>query len=635
MGQTGLWKGICIFVLCCAAAVSLRSQTFSTVVSFSTAYKYPNWLIQGSDGNFYGTTAVDQNNESVIFKMSLTGDLTTLYTFPTFNGNTSLMQARDGNFYGVNGGLSDICLAGGAGTVECGQFFKMTPSGNLTTLYNFDVLHGATPNPFFTQGADGNFYGTTASGGSGTCGGIPGIVGGCGTVFKITPEGSLTTLYSFGGTDGIFPQGHLIQATDGNFYGTTAYGGSGNCPATATKPAACGTIFQMTPAGSVTTLYSFNGASDGFNPGNLIQATDGNFYGTCLISGTPAVFRLTPSGTLTTLTTLSGSHYSSFLFQGTDGNLYGLGLNTDRGGMDIIFELSLEGSLTTLYNFGPNTVVGPPNVELLLQASNGNLYGLETFGGVSKLGTVFEFTLPSLPSIVLSSVLNGASFQPGISADSWVTINGTNLSSNTDTWDNSIINGALPTILDGVSVMIGGQPAYIEYVSPTQINALAPSVPAGSVDVTVINANGTSQAVMAQLQTEQPAFFQWGTYAVATRQDFSLAVKNGTFQGTTTVPAKPGDVIILWGTGFGPTSPAAPAGVETPSTTTYNTAAAVSVSIGNNPATVYGAALAPGYAALYQVAIQIPASLADGDYPVVATIAGTQSPAATLITVQQ
>ena len=153
--------------------------------------------------------------------------------------------------------------------------------------------------------------------------------------------------------------------------------------------------------------------------------------------------------------------------------------------------------------------------------------------------------------------------------------------------------------------------------------------------MTVTNASGTSPAVMAQLQAEQPAFFQWGTYAVATRQNFSLAVKNGTFAGTTTVPAAPGDVIILWGTGFGPTSPSAPAGAETPSTTTYNTATAVSVTVGGKPATVYGAALAPGYAGLYQIAIQIPASLANGDYPVVATIAGVPSPSTTLITVQK
>lgn len=140
---------------------------------------------------------------------------------------------------------------------------------------------------------------------------------------------------------------------------------------------------------------------------------------------------------------------------------------------------------------------------------------------------------------------------------------------------------------------------------------------------------------MAQVQAGTPAFFQWGQYAVATHQDYSLAAKNGTFAGTTTVPAAPGDLIILWGTGFGPTSPAAPAGMETPSATTYNTASVVTVTIGTTSATVSGAALAPGYAGLYQIAIQIPAGLANGDCPVVAIISGVSSPATTLITVQQ
>jgi uncharacterized protein (TIGR03437 family) len=243
---------------------------------------------------------------------------------------------------------------------------------------------------------------------------------------------------------------------------------------------------------------------------------------------------------------------------------------------------------------------------------------------------------PPAPAISANSgVVNGASFQAGIAAGSWLTINGTNLSTTTATWANSIVKGALPTTLGGVSVSVGGQPAYIEYVSPTQINALAPNVPAGSVPVIVTNANGASQAVNAQLSTETPAFFQWGNYAVATHQDYTYAVKNGTFAGTTTVPAKPGDVIILWGTGFGPTSPAAPAGMQTPSTTTYNTASAVNVTVGGKLATFYGAALASGYAGLYQVAIQIPAGLVNGDYPVVATINSVSSPSTTMITVQQ
>jgi uncharacterized protein (TIGR03437 family) len=145
----------------------------------------------------------------------------------------------------------------------------------------------------------------------------------------------------------------------------------------------------------------------------------------------------------------------------------------------------------------------------------------------------------------------------------------------------------------------------------------------------------TGTPVSVTSQTVGPAFFLWsGKYAVATRLDGSYVVKNGAFPAMTTSPAKPGDVIVLWGTGFGPTSPAAPVGVPVPSDQTYWTANKVTVTVGGIPAQVYGAALAPGSAGLYQVAIQIPTSAPDGDLPVVANVGGVFSPATTLITVQ-
>lgn len=235
---------------------------------------------------------------------------------------------------------------------------------------------------------------------------------------------------------------------------------------------------------------------------------------------------------------------------------------------------------------------------------------------------------------IISLVQNGASFQNGFALNAWMTIKGANLSSVTDTWDKAIVNGQLPTTLDGVSVSVGGQPAYVYFVSAGQINVVAPNVAPGKVNVTVTNGPATSPPFASTSQTYMPAFFLWNnTYAVATRQDFSLAAKNGTFPGTTSVAARPGDVIILWGTGFGPTTPAAPVGAQVP-VSAFPTASAVTVTVGNLSATVYGAALAPGFAALFQVAIQIPSSLADGDYPVVATVGGSSSPATTMISVQ-
>jgi uncharacterized repeat protein (TIGR03803 family) len=174
-----------------------------------------------------------------------------------------LVQGINGDFYGTTsyGGASKACKHG------CGTVFKMTPSGTLTTLHNFNSTNGADPMAGLVQGTDGNFYGTSYAGGAkGIC---PDPTG-CGTVFKMTPSGTLTTLHSFAGSDGAYPYAGLVQATDGNFYGTTFGGGS------------CGgTIFTITPGGTLTTLYTFTCGTDGWYPnGGLVQGTDGAFYGT-------------------------------------------------------------------------------------------------------------------------------------------------------------------------------------------------------------------------------------------------------------------------------------------------------------------------------------------------------------------
>ncbi len=247
---------------------------------------------------------------------------------------------------------------------------------------------------------------------------------------------------------------------------------------------------------------------------------------------------------------------------------------------------------------------------------------------------LFAASIPLPP--VITSVVNGASFQPEVVANSWVTIQGTGLASKTDDWSNSIVNGALATSLDGVSVTMGGKPAYVYFISQGQLNVLAPDVPAGPIDVTVTTAGGTSANFATTASVYDPAFFLWpGNQAVATRTDYSFAAKPGTFAGATTVAAKPGETLILWATGFGPTTPAAPGGVAVPSDKTYATATLPSISIGNIPAAVAGAALAPGSAGLYQIAITVPASLADGDWPIQATIGGVSSPAGTLLSVHQ
>ena len=241
---------------------------------------------------------------------------------------------------------------------------------------------------------------------------------------------------------------------------------------------------------------------------------------------------------------------------------------------------------------------------------------------------------------VITAAVNGASFQPGVAANSWATIVGTNLASTTDTWDRLISNGQLPTSLDGVTVTFDGKPAYLSYISPTQINLVVPNIESTPAGVVVTNLGVTETGLFdtAATQSSQygPAFFLWpNNQIVATRQDYSYAAKPGTFAGLATVAAKPSDVIILWGAGFGPTTPAVPLGYVTPSDTTYSTSTLPAVTVDNISATVYGAALAPGFAGLYQVAIQVPASLGSGDWPIVATIGGVSSPSGMVLTVQQ
>ena len=271
-------------------------------------------------------------------------------------------------------------------------------------------------------------------------------------------------------------------------------------------------------------------------------------------------------------------------------------------------------------------------IQLPVTTASGSLPVVLSIGGFNSPSLALPVGV--LTSPVVTDAENGASFTSGIVPNAWLTIKGANLSTVTDNWNNSVVNGVLPTTLDGVTVKVGGQFAYISFISPGQINAVAPNITAGSAAVTVTNSVGISPAVNFTAQIFGPAFFQWGNYVVATRQDYSYAVKNGTFPGTTTVPAKPGDVLILWGTGFGPTNPPAPVGVAVPAGS-YPAANNVTVTIGGVNATVYGTALASGSAALFQVAIQVPTTLANGDYPLVATVNGSSSPTSTLITVQQ
>lgn len=240
------------------------------------------------------------------------------------------------------------------------------------------------------------------------------------------------------------------------------------------------------------------------------------------------------------------------------------------------------------------------------------------------------------PAISESGVVDGASYLPGITAGSWISIQGTNLSkTSARTWRaDEIVDGALPTQLDGVSVTVNGTPAFVEYISDTQINAQAPTDAGTGAASVVVTVNGVSSSpALTQILATSPTFFLWASkYAVATTPDYSYIGPATLFPGATT-PAKPGDAVILWGTGFGPTTPAVAAGVQV-SGAPYVTNPP-SVTVGGLPARVVGAALAPGSAGLYQVVIILPDALPDGDQQVVAQADGVSSPAGVYITIQK
>jgi len=241
-------------------------------------------------------------------------------------------------------------------------------------------------------------------------------------------------------------------------------------------------------------------------------------------------------------------------------------------------------------------------------------------------------------SVSVTAVTNGASFQPGIAGGSWVTIQGANLAATNPgrIWRNDeIVNGNLPTQLDGVSVTVNGKPAYVYYISPTQINIQAPSDSSVGPVTVVVNNNGSTNTATAQMQQFSPAFFQFSgfPYAIATRYpDNALVANPSAIPGT--VAAKPGDILILWGTGFGPTTPAIPAGVVVTGAPTVNTPP--TVTLNNSVQAVYlGGALSPGSAGLYQIAVQLPANTPLGEVTVQASAGGFNSPSNIRIFVSQ
>jgi uncharacterized repeat protein (TIGR03803 family) len=510
MSKIGFAKIACIMAaFWVATALVSPAQTFTTILKFDGTNGDGPYgsLVQGTDGNFYGITQAGGVSHGcfifgcgTLFEVTPTGTATVLHNFcgqggcdDGYEANGGMVQGANGSFYGTTEhggtGYDEYCVAGGPG---CGIVFEITPARKLIPLYNFctqqNCTDGILPNSGLVLGPNGNFYGTTYAGGA-NCFLHSG--GGCGTIFEVTPAGKLTTLYSFCSqinskgqcSDGMSPSA-LVLGSNGNFYGTTELGGEGGgemagCSYQSTG-SGCGTVFEMTPAGKLTTLYSFclkTPCGDGQFPNGLVQAANGKLYGTTNpgLTDYGAVFEISAPGKLTTLyrfcvqggTCPDGQYPNSGLIQGTDGNFYGTtqGATYDcaLGSCGTVFSITPKGALTTLHNFGSSEGSFP--YSGLVQGTDGQFYGSAYDGGnycnndgSNSCGTIFSVSVGLGPFIAAN---------PNFGAvGKAIAILGNGLTGTT-------------------AVTFNGTPAAFEVVSDTYIKTRVPTgATAGQIEVT-------------------------------------------------------------------------------------------------------------------------------------------------------
>jgi uncharacterized repeat protein (TIGR03803 family) len=405
-----------------AASAAQTASSGSSVVTYTKLVdfgegngQYPNvFIAQATDGNFYSTAYRGGTYENgAVFKMTPNGAVTVLYSFcPECQDGklpeSGVIEATDGTFYGttLEEGDGRYRNANSGGTI-----YTITSAGSYATLYNFCSLlgcrDGSNPGAPLVQASDGNFYGVTGGGGKNH---------NAGTVFRITPQGNLTTLYSFCAqtncADGSFPQG-LILASDGNFYGVALAGGNGAFCLYSTQ-GGCGTIFKITPQGKFTTLYNFCSQAncpDGYYPvGRLVQSsTDGKLYGRTDNNGQyGTIFSLSSIGAFTTLhlfcslPNCADGDSPTGLIQANDGNFYGTAAAGGSNGRGTAFEITSTGTLTTLYNFcsqGGKQCSDGEGPQGMIQGTDGTFYGVTYSGGRAGHGVAFQLAtgLGALP----------------------------------------------------------------------------------------------------------------------------------------------------------------------------------------------------------------------------------------------
>jgi uncharacterized repeat protein (TIGR03803 family) len=416
-------------LLVAAPATVATAQTYTDLYDMGATSADPNdpvWsgvIAQGRDGNMYSTTPQYwTGGPGDVFKITPAGTVTVLASINSTvrTGVGGLTLATNGEFYGTSSS---------GGSFGYGTIFSITPEGSLTTLYSFaGGADGSYPTAPPIEGLDGNFYGTTAAGGESLTSGQ------YGSVYKITPSGVFTTLHTFANTDGANPLAPLLEAADGSFYGTTWFGGTSGQ----------GTIFRITPPGRFRVMFNFSPAVPGNPFGALVQDSAGNFYGTTSggnASGNDSggiVFKFVP-GELTVLHNFAGGSAGGDtvgLVQATDGNFYGT--NCVPG---FIFIINSTGG-----NFSSFGIGGSPQ-DTLFQHTNGLLYGTNAVGGAYDRGVFYSFDVGLGPfvSFLPAAGVVGATIQflgQGFTGTTGVSFNGT--PATFKVWHDTFLTATIP-----------------------------------------------------------------------------------------------------------------------------------------------------------------------------------------------
>ena len=504
---------------------------------------------------------------------------------------------------------------------------KINPAGSGFIYSTFLSGDGGSTATAIAADSAGNAYVTgTAGNGFPTFNALQASIasGQSSFVSKINPTGSGFVFSTFLGPKGNYRADAIALDSADNIY-LTGYVTTNTLPTV--KPIQASLkgdqnafVTKLNAAGSALVYSTYLGGSKDDQANGIAVDSAGNAYVTGWTTSTdfPTADPLQATDVsdnetaFVTKINAAGSALSYSTFLGGGSPAFGMGIAMDSSGNAHVTGYTGGGT--------PEFPTAKPIQANI--AGNTNAFVLEISSG------------PATPGII--SVLNGASNEPGIVPGSLATLYGTGISAGTDSWDKYIVDGKYPTTFDGVSLTVGGKPAYLSYITPTQINFIVPDVGSGTQQVIVKNSAGASAAFDAQVHSTGPAFFLWpDNQAVATSLTYTLLAESGTFPGATTAPAKPGDVVVLWGTGFGPTDPADPVGEETPGKPTYSTTTLPTVTLNGVSVKVYGAALAAGDGGLYQVAIQVPSSMADGNWEVEASIGGEKSPSGVVLAVKQ